>query len=64
MPDAERPEVKGETAFYTPQECIGRAVQTFVSGLTAREQEQARSSLEIEARQALLSNSENRNSFR
>jgi hypothetical protein len=44
--------VEGRVVFYTPEECIERAVRTFFSGLTAREREQAWRSLEIEALQA------------
>jgi hypothetical protein len=51
MADADHTTVNGQIVFYTPTACIERACRTFFSGLTAREQEQARKTLEIEARQ-------------
>jgi hypothetical protein len=49
--DAERTIVQGEVVYYTPEECIGRAVRTFFQGLTEPEREQAARNLEILANQ-------------
>jgi hypothetical protein len=51
MADADRTIVRGEIVFYTPEECVGRAVRTFFSGLTEQERKQAAGSLEILANQ-------------
>lgn len=51
MPDTPYTVVGNEVVAYTPMECIERAVRTFFSGLTEREQEQAAKTLKIEARQ-------------
>ena len=50
--DAPHTIVDGGVIFYTPEECIERALRTFFSGLTERERKQAWRTLEIEARQA------------
>jgi hypothetical protein len=49
--DAPHTIVEGKVIVYTPEDCIERAVRTFISGLTEREREQAAKTLEIEARQ-------------
>ena len=49
--DAPHTIVDGEVFVYTPEECIGRAVRTFFSGLTDWERKQAAKTLKIEARQ-------------
>jgi hypothetical protein len=57
VPDAPSKVVGDEVVVYTPQECIERAMRTFLSGLTERERKQAAKTLEIEARQVKESDS-------